>query len=111
MEIPYTFYGRLIKLVDAAGIRRFAIRNHDDQIENLSVLCKIMSEPKMIHIDLTNTQCLITDRRTLVPAANKNDLSGAGVDFETRRIQNELQDRLHKCAVFQWCASPCSQEV
>ena len=37
VEVPWTFHGRPIQLVDTAGIRRYGKRDHDDQIENLSV--------------------------------------------------------------------------
>ncbi|CAH0489558.1 unnamed protein product [Peronospora farinosa] len=108
VEVPWTFHGRPIKLVDTAGIRRYSKRDHDDQIENLSVrdafraidsaqvvvVVVDMSEPKLIHMDLTIAQRVIEEGRALVLAANKSDLAGASVDFELQRIQNELQDSL-----------------
>ncbi|KAF1774656.1 GTPase Der, C-terminal KH-domain-like [Phytophthora cactorum] len=108
VEVPWTFQGRPIKLVDTAGIRRYSKRDHDDQIENLSVRDSFraidsaqvvvvvvdMSEPKLIHMDLTIAQRVIEEGRALVLAANKSDLAGASVDFEMQRIQNELQDSL-----------------
>ncbi|EEY58454.1 ras family GTPase, putative [Phytophthora infestans T30-4] len=106
--VPWTFHGRSIKLVDTAGIRRYGKRDHDDQIENLSVRDSFraidsaqvvvvvvdMSEPKLIHMDLTIAQRVIEEGRALVLAANKSDLAGASVDLEMQRIQNELQDSL-----------------
>ncbi|KAG3180338.1 GTPase [Phytophthora cactorum] len=108
VEVLWTFQGRPIKLVDTAGIRRYSKRDHDDQIENLSVRDSFraidsaqvvvvvvdMSEPKLIHMDLTIAQRVIEEGRALVLAANKSDLAGASVDFEMQRIQNELQDSL-----------------
>ena len=108
VEVPWTFHGRPIKLVDTAGIRRYSKRDHDDQIENLSVrdafraidsaqvvvVVVDMSEPKLIHMDLTIAQRVIEEGRALVLAANKSDLAGAGVEFEMQRIQNELQESL-----------------
>ncbi|KAF4044331.1 50S ribosome-binding GTPase [Phytophthora infestans] len=108
VEVPWTFHGRSIKLVDTAGIRRYSKRDHDDQIENLSVRDSFraidsaqvvvvvvdMSEPKLIHMDLTIAQRVIEEGRALVLAANKSDLAGASVDLEMQRIQNELQDSL-----------------
>ncbi|ETI50897.1 ribosome-associated GTPase EngA [Phytophthora nicotianae CJ01A1] len=108
VEVPWTFHGRPIKLVDTAGIRRYSKRDHDDQIENLSVRDSFraidsaqvvvvvvdMSEPKLIHMDLTIAQRVIEEGRALVLAANKSDLAGASVDFEMQRIQNELHDSL-----------------
>ncbi|KAF4147657.1 KH-domain-like of EngA bacterial GTPase enzymes C-terminal [Phytophthora infestans] len=108
VEVPWTFHGRSIKLVDTAGIRRYGKRDHDDQIENLSVRDSFraidsaqvvvvvvdMSEPKLIHMDLTIAQRVIEEGRALVLAANKSDLAGASVDLEMQRIQNELQDSL-----------------
>jgi GTP-binding protein len=108
VEVPWTFLGRPIKLVDTAGIRRYSKRDHDDQIENLSVRDSFraidsaqvvvvvvdMNEPKLIHMDLTIAQRVIEEGRALVLAANKSDLVGARVDFELQRIQNELQDSL-----------------
>ncbi|KAE9346899.1 GTPase [Phytophthora fragariae] len=108
VEVPWTFHGRPIKLVDTAGIRRYSKRDHDDQIENLSVrdafraidsaqvvvVVVDMSEPKLIHMDLTIAQRVIEEGRALVLAANKSDLAGANVEYEMQRIQNELQDSL-----------------
>ncbi|KAG1690477.1 hypothetical protein DVH05_019430 [Phytophthora capsici] len=108
VEVPWTFHGRPIKLVDTAGIRRYSKRDHDDQIENLSVRDSFraidsaqvvvvvvdMSEPKLIHMDLTIAQRVIEEGRALVLAANKSDLAGSSVEFEMQRIQNELQDSL-----------------
>ncbi|EGZ27207.1 hypothetical protein PHYSODRAFT_308593 [Phytophthora sojae] len=106
--VPWTFHGRPIKLVDTAGIRRYSKRDHDDQIENLSVrdafraidsaqvvvVVVDMSEPKLIHMDLTIAQRVIEEGRALVLAANKSDLAGANVELEMQRIQDELQDSL-----------------
>ncbi|OWZ11144.1 Ribosome-associated GTPase EngA [Phytophthora megakarya] len=108
VEVPWTFHRRPIKLVDTAGIRRYSKRDHDDQIENLSVRDSFraidsaqvvvvvvdMSEPKLIHMDLTIAQRVIEEGRALVLAANKSDLAGASIEFEMQRIQNELQDSL-----------------
>ncbi|KAL4140575.1 hypothetical protein PRNP1_014856 [Phytophthora ramorum] len=108
VEVPWTFQGRPIKLVDTAGIRRYSKRDHGDQIENLSVrdafraidsaqvvvVVVDMSEPKLIHMDLTIAQRVIEEGRALVLAANKSDLAGTNVEFEMQRIQNELQDSL-----------------
>ncbi|KAG7400545.1 hypothetical protein PHYBOEH_005345 [Phytophthora boehmeriae] len=108
VEVPWTFQGRPIKLVDTAGIRRYSKRDHSDQIENLSVrdafrsidsaqvvvVVVDMSEPKLIHMDLTIAQRVIEEGRALVLAANKSDLAGANVEFEMNRIQNELMDSL-----------------
>ncbi|KAG7386647.1 hypothetical protein PHYPSEUDO_015431 [Phytophthora pseudosyringae] len=108
VEVPWTFHGRPIQLVDTAGIRRYSKRDHDDQIENLSVRDSFraidsaqvvvvvvdMSEPKLIHMDLTIAQRVIEEGRALVLAANKSDLAGASVEFEMQRIQKELQDSL-----------------
>ncbi|KAG6622663.1 ribosome-associated GTPase EngA [Phytophthora cinnamomi] len=108
VEVPWTFHGRPIKLVDTAGIRRYSKRDHDDQIENLSVrdafraidsaqvvvVVVDMSEPKLIHMDLTIAQRVIEEGRALVLAANKSDLAGTNVEFEMQRIQDELQDSL-----------------
>ncbi|CAH0473756.1 unnamed protein product [Peronospora belbahrii] len=108
VEVPWTFHGRPIKLVDTAGIRRYSKRDHNDQIENLSVrdafraidsaqvvvVVVDMSEPKLIHMDLTIAQRVIEEGRALVLAANKSDLAGARTEFEMQRIQNELQDSL-----------------
>ncbi|CAI5716657.1 unnamed protein product [Hyaloperonospora brassicae] len=108
VEVPWTFHGRPIQLVDTAGIRRYSKRDHEDQIENLSVrdafraidsaqvvvVVVDMSEPKLIHMDLTIAQRVIEEGRALVLAANKSDLAGAGVELEMQRIQNELQDSL-----------------
>ncbi|GMF18572.1 unnamed protein product [Phytophthora lilii] len=88
----------------AAGSKR----DHDDQIENLSVrdafraidsaqvvvVVVDMSEPKLIHMDLTIAQRVIEEGRALVLAANKSDLAGSNVEFEMQRIQNELMDSL-----------------
>ncbi|GMF19764.1 unnamed protein product [Phytophthora fragariaefolia] len=108
VEVPWTFHGRPIKLVDTAGIRRYSKRDHNDQIENLSVrdafraidsaqvvvVVVDMSEPKLIHMDLTIAQRVIEEGRGLVLAANKSDLAGGKVELEMQRIQNELQDSL-----------------
>ncbi|KAL3669575.1 hypothetical protein V7S43_004960 [Phytophthora oleae] len=108
VEVPWMFHGHPIKLVDTAGIRRYSKRDHDDQIENLSVRDSFraidsaqvvvvvvdMSEPKLIHMDLTIAQRVIEEGRALVLAANKSDLAGSSVEFEMQRIQNELQDSL-----------------
>ncbi|CEG38727.1 ribosome-associated gtpase [Plasmopara halstedii] len=108
VEVAWTFHGRPIMLVDTAGIRRYSKRDHDDQIENLSVRDSFraidsaqvvvvvvdMSEPKLVHMDLTIAQRVIEEGRALVLAANKSDLSGSRVDYELQRIQNELHDSL-----------------
>ncbi|RLN87087.1 hypothetical protein BBJ28_00010947 [Nothophytophthora sp. Chile5] len=108
VEVPWTFHGRPIKLVDTAGIRRYSKRDHDDQIENLSVrdafraidsaqvvvVVVDMSEPKLIHMDLTIAQRVIEEGRALVLAANKSDLAESNVEFQLKRIQDELQDSL-----------------
>lgn len=108
VEVSWTFHGRPIQLVDTAGIRRYSKRDHDDQIENLSVRDSFraidsaqvvvvvvdMSEPKLIHMDLTIAQRVVEEGRALVLAANKSDLTGARVDFELQRLQNELNESL-----------------
>lgn len=108
VEVSWTFHGRPIQLVDTAGIRRYSKRDHDDQIENLSVRDSFraidsaqvvvvvvdMSESKLIHMDLTIAQRVVEEGRALVLAANKSDLTGARVDFELQRLQNELNESL-----------------
>ncbi|KAF4319826.1 hypothetical protein G195_006729 [Phytophthora kernoviae 00238/432] len=108
VEVPWTFQGHPIRLVDTAGIRRYSKRDHSDQIENLSVrdafrsidsaqvvaVVVDMSEPKLIHMDLTIAQRVIEEGRALVLVANKSDLAGANVEFEMKRIQDELLDSL-----------------
>lgn len=108
VEVPWRFQGRDVKLVDTAGIRKYSKRDHDNQIENLSVRDSFraidsaqvvvvvvdMSEPKLIHMDLTIAHRVIEEGRALVIAANKSDLVGGKVELEMRRIQDELADSL-----------------
>ncbi|TDH69178.1 hypothetical protein CCR75_002869 [Bremia lactucae] len=108
VEVPWTFQGRPIQLVDTAGIRRYSKRDHDDQIENLSVRDSFgaidsaqvvlvvvdMSEPKLFHMDLTIAMRVIEEGRALVLVANKSDLVSTSVDFWMMQMQKELHDSL-----------------
>uniref|UniRef100_K3WAH3 GTPase Der n=1 Tax=Globisporangium ultimum (strain ATCC 200006 / CBS 805.95 / DAOM BR144) TaxID=431595 RepID=K3WAH3_GLOUD len=107
VEVPWRFQGRDIKLVDTAGIRKYSKRDHDNQIENLSVrdafraidsaqvvvVVVDMSQEKLIHMDLTIAQKVIEEGRGLIIAANKADLTNDS-DFEMQRIRDELGDSL-----------------
>lgn len=108
VEVPWRFQGQDVKLVDTAGIRKYSKRDNDNQIENLSVrdafraidsaqvvvVVVDMSEPKLIHMDLTIAHRVIEEGRALIIAANKSDVASAGVEMEMQRIQNELADSL-----------------
>lgn len=107
VEVPWKFHGRDIKLVDTAGIRKYSKRDHDNQIENLSVrdafraidsaqvviVVVDMSQDKLIHMDLTIAQKVIEEGRGLIIAANKADLTDDS-EFEMQRIRDELGDSL-----------------
>ncbi|KAF1319979.1 Ribosome-associated gtpase enga, partial [Globisporangium splendens] len=107
VEVPWRFRGCDIKLVDTAGIRKYSKRDHDNQIENLSVrdafraidsaqvviVVVDMSQDKLIHMDLTIAQKVIEEGRGLIIAANKADLTDDS-DFEMQRIRDELGDSL-----------------
>lgn len=107
VEVPWQFRGRPIKLVDTAGIRKYSKRDHNNQIENLSVrdafrsiesaqvvvVVVDMSEEKLIHMDLTIAQRVIEEGRALILAANKSDLH-ASAEVGLQRIRDELENSL-----------------
>lgn len=107
VEVPWQFQGRPIKLVDTAGIRKYSKRDHENQIENLSVrdafrsiesaqvvvVVVDMSEEKLIHMDLTIAQRVIEEGRALILAANKSDLH-VSAEVGLQRIRDELENSL-----------------
>lgn len=107
VEVPWSFQGQPIKLVDTAGIRKYSKRDNENQIENLSVrdafraidsamvvvVVVDMTEAKLIHMDLTIAHRVIDEGRGLIIAANKADLA-ADSDVELQRIRDELGSSL-----------------
>lgn len=105
--MPWQYQGRTIKLVDTAGIRRYSKRDLENPIENLSVrdafraidsahvvaVVVDLSEPKLIHMDLTIAHRVLDEGRALVLVANKSDVPRV-LEQEVRRLQNELETSL-----------------
>ncbi|GAB9468191.1 Ribosome-associated gtpase enga [Globisporangium polare] len=107
VEVPWAFRGQQIKLVDTAGIRKYSKRDHENQIENLSVrdafraidsamvviVVVDISQDKLIHMDLTIAHKVIEEGRGLIIAANKADLTEDS-EHEMQRIRDELGNSL-----------------
>ena len=110
IAINWTWMGRPVHLVDTAGIRRMAKRDHSDDIEDLAVrdamramkvadvaVLVLDAEARMLQRqELAIADAVVREGRSLVVAANKMDLL---VDYDYTKeefasaVRNQIESR------------------
>lgn len=107
VEIEWEFSGRQVRLVDTAGIRRAAKRDHSNQIENLSVrgseraiasaqivvVVIDMEDGGLTNMDLSIAEQAIDEGKAVIFAANKSDLAKSPT-YETEKLREKLNSSL-----------------